>query len=51
MIELATRNYWWLGVIKNIDRYIDRYNLCQSIKNYIEVLVGKLIANKVLERL
>ena len=26
-------------------------NLCQRIKNYIEPLVGKLMANKVLEKL
>ena len=38
-------------MIKNIERYVDRCNLCQRMKNRIEVLVEKLITNKVLEKL
>ena len=32
-------------------RYIDGYNICQRIKNCTEAPVGKLIVNKVPERL
>ena len=37
--------------MRDIRRYIDKCNLCQRIKNNIKVLTGKLIANKVPERL
>ena len=47
---MVARNYWWLGVTKDIRKYIDRYNLCQKIKNRTEVLTEKMMANKVLER-
>jgi len=26
--ELVTRNYWSLGVTKNIKIYVDKYDLC-----------------------
>jgi len=48
---LVTRNYLYPGVIRDIRRYIDKYNLCQRIKNNIEVLARKLMENKVPERL
>jgi len=51
MMELVTKNYWWLGVIKDVGKYIDRCNICQRIKNWIEIPVKKLIANKVPEKL
>jgi len=38
MIELITRNYQLLGIIKNIKRYVNEYNMCQRMKNCIEVL-------------
>jgi len=38
-------------VIKNIERYVDRCNLCQRMKNRTEALVEKSITNKVLEKL
>ena len=46
MTELVLRNYWWPGVAKNVGKYVDRYNLCQRIKNRTEALVGKLITNE-----
>ena len=46
-----TRNYWWPEVIKDIEKYIDRYDICQRMKNQTEVLVGKLMANEVLKKL
>ena len=51
MMELVIRNYWWLGVIKDVERYMDGCDLCQRIKNRIEAPAGKLIVNKVPERL
>jgi len=36
--------------MKNVERYADRY-MCQRIKNCIEALVGKLIADEILEKL
>ena len=38
-------------MIKNIERYVDRYNLCQRMKNRVKILVEKLITNKVLKKL
>ena len=34
-IELATRNYQWPEVTKNIEKYIKRCDLCQRMKNSI----------------
>ena len=50
-VELVTRNYWWPGVIRDVGRYIEEYNLCQRIKNRMEELVGKLKLSKVPEKL
>jgi len=33
MTELVTRNYWWLGVIRDIGRYIEGCDIYQRIKN------------------
>jgi len=49
-VELVIRNYWWLRVTKDVEKYIDRYNMCQRMKNQTEELAGKLIINKVLEK-
>ena len=29
IIELVTRNHWWPEVTKEVERYIDEYNVCQ----------------------
>jgi len=42
MVELVTRNYWWLGVIRDIGRYVERCDLCQRMKNRMEEVAGKL---------
>jgi len=26
--ELVTRNYWWLEITKEVERYVDRCNIC-----------------------
>ena len=41
----------WLGVTRDVGRYIKGCNLYQRIKNYTEPLIGKLIANEVLVKL
>ena len=51
MIKLVTRNCWWPEVMKDMQKYIDRCNIYQRIKNCTEVLVGKLIVNEIPERL
>jgi len=33
MAELIVRNYWWLGVTKEVGRYMDGYDACQRYKN------------------
>ena len=50
MTELVTRNYWWPEVMRDIGKYIKRYNLCQRIKNRTEELAGKLKLSEVLEK-
>jgi len=48
--ELVTRNYWWLGVTRDMGRYVKKYNMCQRMKNRIEVPAEKLKLSEVLER-
>ena len=28
IVELVTRNYWWLGVTRDVGRYVEECNLC-----------------------
>jgi len=46
---LVTRNYWWPGVTKEIERYMDRCDACQRYKNWSEAPVGKLMPNAIPE--
>ena len=50
MVELVTRTYWWLGVTRDVERYIEGYDLCQQMKNRTEKVVGKLKLGEVLEK-
>ena len=50
MMELVTRNYWWLGVTKDMEKYVEECDMCQRIKNRIEIPAGKLKLNEVLEK-
>ena len=36
---------------KNVEKYVDECDMCQRMKNCIEALVGKLMANEVLKKL
>ena len=49
-IELVTRNYWWLGVTRDVGRYMEGYDLCQRMKNRTEKLAGKLKLSEILEK-
>jgi len=51
MTELVTRNYWWPEVTKDVGKYVEECSVCQRMKNRIEVPVGKLMTNEVLEKL
>jgi len=31
--ELVTRNFWWLGVTREVKQYMKGYNACQCNKN------------------
>ena len=42
---------WWLGVIKDVGKYMDGYDLYQRMKNGMEVPVGKLKLSEVPEKL
>jgi len=28
IVELVTKNYWWPGVMRDVRRYVEGYNLC-----------------------
>ena len=44
------RNYWQPEVTRNVERHIDGCDMCQRIKNQIEILVGKLKLSKISEK-
>jgi len=51
MVELVMRNYWWLGVMRDVGRYVEGCDLCQRMKNRMEEVVEKLKLSKILEKL
>jgi len=50
-MKLVTRNYWWLGVMRDVEKYVEGYNICQRMKNRIEVPAGKIKLSEVLKKL
>jgi len=48
--KLVTRNYWWPGIIRDIEKYMKDHDMCQRIKNRTEELVEKLKLSEVLEK-
>ena len=46
-VELVTRNYWWLGVTRDVGKYVEGCDLCQRMKNRTEELAGKLKLSEV----
>ena len=51
MAELVTRNYWWLGVTRDMARYVEGCDMCQWMKNRTEEIAGKLKLSEVLRKL
>jgi len=49
-VELVTRNYWWLGVTRNVGRYVEGCYLYQRMKNRMEELAGKLKLSEIPEK-
>jgi len=49
-VELVTHNFWWPGIIKEVKRYVKRYDACQRNKNHMEQLAGKLMPNSIPEK-
>jgi len=51
--ELVTRDYRWPEVTKDVGKYVyvEGCDICQRMKNRIEAPVGKLMMNKVPEKL
>jgi len=47
----VTRNYWWPGVTRDIGKYMEGCDMCQRMKNRIEVLAKKLKLSEILEKL
>ena len=47
MTELVTRNYWWPGVTKEVERYMNGCDACQRYKNRSEAPAGKLMPNAI----
>jgi len=50
MTELVTRNCWWLGVTKDVGKYVKECDMCQRIKNQTGAPVGKLMINEILKK-
>ena len=50
MTELVTQN-WQPGVTKDIGKYVKGYDMCQRMKNRIEILMEKLKLSEILEKL
>ena len=51
MTQLVMRNYWWPGITKDVEKYVDSCDICQRIKNRTKASVEKLMVNKILEKL
>jgi len=49
-MELVTRNYWWLGVTRDVGRYVEGCDMYQRIKNRTEEVAGKLKLREVPEK-
>jgi len=51
MVELVTRNFWWLRVTKEVKRYVEGCDACQRNKNHTEQPASKLMPNSIPEKL
>ena len=48
--ESVMRNYQWPEVTRDVGRYVERYSMCQRIKNRMEEVVEKLKLSEVPEK-
>ena len=44
------RNYWWLGITRDIGKYVEECDLYQRMKNRMEEVVRKLKLSEVPEK-
>ena len=51
IMKLVTRNYWWPGIMRDMEKYVEGYNTCQRNKNWVEAPAGKLMPNFISEKL
>jgi len=50
MIEWVMKNYWWLGITKEMKQYVEGCDQYQRMKNRAEIPVAKLRLNTVPEK-
>jgi len=50
MTELVTRNFWWLGVSREVKQYVEGCDACQRNKNRTQAPAGKLMPNSIPEK-
>jgi len=48
--ELVTRNFWWLGISREVKQYMEGCDMCQRNKNCMQVPTGKLMLNSIPEK-
>ena len=51
MAELVVRNYWWPGLTKEVEKYVEGCDTCQRHKNQSKAPAGKLMPNTIPEKL
>jgi len=51
MTELMMRSYWWLGITKDVEKYVEGCDMCQRMKNRIEAPAEKLKLSEVTGKL
>jgi len=50
MTELVTRNFWWLGVSREVKWYVEGCDVCQRNKNRTQAPADKLMPNSIPEK-
>jgi len=50
-MELVTRNYWCPGVTRDVWGYVNSCDMCQKMKNWMEILAGKLKLSEISKKL
>jgi len=46
-VEMVTQNFWWLGVTREVKRYVEGCDAYQQNKNRTEQPAGKLMPNSI----